>query len=140
MSISYGGHKRFELALKRFEKSIERQIKRIVHETAEIIASNAKSLAPVDDGSLKDSIHVEYYKGGLSALVTVGAHYGIYVEFGTGIYAVKGNGRKDPWVYYSKKLKRFVYTRGMKAQPFFFPALDIAEKHWERELKKLGLR
>nr|WP_309101679.1 HK97-gp10 family putative phage morphogenesis protein [Fredinandcohnia onubensis] len=139
MTKIYGGHKRFELAVDKFEKYIEREVKRIVAETAEIIVTNAKSLAPVDDGSLKDSIGVTYMRGGLSALVTVGAHYGIYVEFGTGIYAVEGNGRKDPWVYWSKKLKRFVYTRGMKAQPYFFPALDVAEKHWHKEFKKLGL-
>ncbi|MFT4415321.1 HK97-gp10 family putative phage morphogenesis protein [Fredinandcohnia humi] len=139
MSVSYGGHKRFELAIDKFEKHIEREVKRIVRETAEIIISNAKAQAPVDDSSLKDSIDVIYTKGGLTAIVTVGVYYGIYVEFGTGIFAVKGNGRKDPWVYWSKKLNRFVFTRGMKAQPFFFPALDVAEKHWNKELKKLGL-
>lgn len=140
MSISYGGHKRFELAVDKFDRHIRREIKRIVHETAEIIVTNAKALAPVDDGSLKDSIGVDYMKGGLNAYVRVGAHYGIYVEFGTGIYAVKGNGRKTPWRYYSKELKRWVTTRGTEAQPYFFPALGVAEKHWNSELKKLGLR
>lgn len=139
MTMSYGGHKRFELEVDKFEKHIMNEVKRIISETSEIIVTNAKALAPVGDASLKDSIDVNYYKGGLSAQVRVGAHYAIYVEFGTGIYAVKGNGRKDPWVYYSKKLKRYVYTQGMKAQPFFFPALDIAEKHWKAEFKKLGL-
>lgn len=132
------GDKRFELAVKKFEKHVINQVNKLVKETAEIIVTNAKALAPVDDSSLKDSIDVTYLNGGLTAMVRVGAHYGIYVEFGNGIYAVEGNGRKDPWVYYSKKLKRFVYTRGMEAQPFFFPALDVAEKHWQRGLKKLG--
>ncbi|MCP3741461.1 HK97-gp10 family putative phage morphogenesis protein [Rossellomorea sp. BNER] len=132
------GSKRFELAVDEFEKRVIKEIKRIVKETAEMIVTNAKALAPVDDGSLRDSIDVVYTKGGLTAIISVGVSYGIYVEFGTGIYAIKGNGRKDPWVYFSKKLNRWVYTRGMTAQPFFFPALDIAEKHWRSELKKLG--
>lgn len=132
------GDKRFELAVKKFEKHVINQVKKLVKETAEIIVSNAKSLAPVDDSGLTDSIGVTYLNGGLTAMVRVGAHYGIYVEFGTGIYAVKGNGRKDPWVYYSEKLDSFVYTHGMEAQPYFFPALDVAEKHWKKGLKKLG--
>jgi HK97 gp10 family phage protein len=140
MSISYGGHKRFELVVDKYEKHITREIKRIVRETTEIIVTNAKALAPVDDGSLKDSIDADYMRGGLTAYVRVGAHYGIYVEFGTGIYAVKGNGRKTPWRYFSNKLGRWVTTHGMRAQPYFFPALDVAEKHWKAELKKLGLR
>lgn len=137
MIVGYGS-KRFELDVKKFEKKMIKEIKRIVAETAEILVTNAKASAPTDDSSLKDSIDVTYLKGGLSAYVRVGVHYAIYVEFGTGIYAVKGNGRKTPWVYYSKKLKRYVFTRGMKAQPFWFPALDIAEKHWNKEFKKLG--
>jgi HK97 gp10 family phage protein len=132
------GHKRFELAVDKFEKHMIKEVKRIVKETAEMIVTQAKALAPVDDSSLKDSIDVIYAQGGLTAIIHVGAHYGVYVEFGTGIYAVKGNGRKDPWVYYSKKLKRFVYTRGTEAQPFFFPALDVGEKHWSSEFRKLG--
>ena len=95
-------------------------------------------MAPVDDGWLRDSIDVRYMKGGLSAYIHVAAEYAVYVEFGTGIYAVKGNGRKDPWVYYSEKLGKFVFTRGMEAQPFWFPSLDAAEKHFRSEMKKLG--
>ncbi|WP_226639320.1 HK97-gp10 family putative phage morphogenesis protein [Priestia flexa] len=136
MSITYGGHKRFELAVDKFEKHIIKEVKRVVRETAELIVTNSKSLAPVDDGALKDSIDVVYAQGGLTAIVRVGVSYAVYVEFGTGIYATKGNGRKDPWVYY--KNGRYYFTRGMHAQPFFFPALDIAEKHWKNELKMLG--
>lgn len=138
MPIVGFGDKRFELGVKKFEKYYIKEVKRVIKETAEMIVSQAKALAPVDEGNLRDSIDVRYFKGGLSAYIHVGAEYAVYIEFGTGIYAVKGNGRKDPWVYYSEKLGRFVYTRGMEAQPFWFPSLDVAEKHFRSEMKKLG--
>ena len=61
-----------------------------------------------------------------------------YVEYGTGIYSISGDGRKTPWVYWSDKLNRYVFTRGMRAQPYFKPAVEMAAKHFERELNKLG--
>lgn len=138
MPIVGFGDKRFELGAKKFERHIISEVKRVIKETAEMIVTQAKALAPVDEGNLRDSIDVRYINGGLSAYIHVGAEYAVYVEFGTGIYAVKGNGRKDPWVYYSEKLGKFVFTRGMEAQPFWFPSLDVAEKHFRREMKKLG--
>lgn len=138
MPIVGFGDKRFELGVTKFEKHVIREVKRVIRETAEMIVSQAKALAPVDEGNLRDSITAHYMKGGLSAYIHVGAHYAVYVEFGTGIYAVKGNGNKDGWAYYSEKLGKFVFTRGMEAQPFWFPALSVAEKHFRSEMKKLG--
>ena len=138
MPIVGFGDKRFEFGVKKFEKYYIGEVKRVIKETAEMIVTQAKALAPVDEGNLRDSIDVRYMKGGLSAYIHVGAEYAVYIEFGTGIYAVGGDGRKTPWVYYSEKLGRFVFTRGMEAQPFWFPSLDVAEKHFRSEMKKLG--
>lgn len=105
ISVGFG---EWERAVNKFEKHIIREVKRIVAETAEMMVSQMKALAPVseiDGGNLKKSIDVMYVKGGLTAIITVGASYGVYVEFGTGIYSIEGNGRKTPWVYYDKKLK-----------------------------------
>lgn len=135
------GDKKFERAVKRFEKDVIRDVKRIVAETAEMAAASMRALAPVgeiDGGSLKKSIEVVYTQGGLTAIIKVGVDYAWYVEYGTGIYSSKGEGRKTPWVYYSKKLKRWVFTRGMHPQPFWHPSLDKAFKHFEREMNKMG--
>lgn len=135
------GDRSMEIDLKRFEEKVYEEIKRIVAETAEIIASTAKALAPeseIDGGSLKRSIDVEYLNGGLSAKVIVGAHYAVYVEHGTGIYAENGNGRKTPWVYFNEKTQEWVFTRGMAAQPFWRPALEAGRQHFNREMRKLG--
>ncbi|HHQ1471541.1 TPA: hypothetical protein QCU25_004200 [Bacillus anthracis] len=38
----------------------------------------------------------------------------MYEEFGTGIYAEKGGGRSDKWVYFDKKTGNFYRTQGKK--------------------------
>jgi HK97 gp10 family phage protein len=136
IGITERGYPKFEKAVKRFERHIIREVKRIIAETAEMAVAQMKALAPVDDGNLKRSIEVQYFKGGLSALITVGAEYGIYLEYGTGIFAVEGNGRKTPWVYY--KDGRYYFTRGIRPQPYFHPSMEMAMKHFTTELNKIG--
>lgn len=48
------------------------------------------------------------------------------MEFGTGLFAVNGDGRKTPWAYQDAK-GNFHYTHGQQPQPFLRPAL------WENE-------
>lgn len=132
------GNRALSNALKKYGDGILDEVKRIVVETAYIILSNAQALAPVDDGNLRDSMEVELMPNGLTAIVRVTANYAIYVEYGTGIYAVEGNGRKTPWTYFSDKLGRFVTTEGMKPQPFWDPAIDRGRRHFRKEMRKLG--
>lgn len=132
------GNKQLSAALHRYGENVRDEVKRIITETAYIIMNNAKVMAPVDDGNLRDSIEVEIVQGGMTAIVRVTANYAIYVEYGTGIYAVEGNGRKTPWTYYSDKLGRFVTTEGMQAQPFWDPAIDKGARHFRKEMRKLG--
>lgn len=132
------GSRDLSRAIERFGEHVEDEIKRIVIETAQIILSNAKMLAPVDDGNLRDSIEMEILEGGLTAVVRVTASYAVYVNFGTGIYAVEGNGRQTPWTYYSDKLGRFVTTRGQRPQEFWGPAVDMGERNFLEEKRRFG--
>jgi HK97 gp10 family phage protein len=141
--ITEYGYVGFDKAVDKFERHMIKELKRIVKETAEMMASQMKALAPVaevDGGNLKNSIDVTYFNRGLSAMITVGASYAVYVEYGTGIYTTNPEypGRQTPWVYYSEKLNRWVWTRGMRAQPFFKPSYEIASKHFKDEMNKLG--
>ena len=54
----------------------------VVTKTATDLEAQAKGLAPVDTGNLRNSIQA-VPQGPLAATVKVGAEYGIYVEFGT---------------------------------------------------------
>ncbi|MBN6886243.1 HK97 gp10 family phage protein [Cytobacillus horneckiae] len=132
------GIRQFERTLDQFERDFINEVKRVVVETAEMIKSQAQALAPGDDGNLRQSIEIRYMNRGLSAEIIVGADYAIYVEYGTGIYAQEGNGRQTPWVYFSEKLGRYVYTRGMEAQPYWTPAIEAGSRHFENELNRLG--
>jgi HK97 gp10 family phage protein len=128
----------FERAVERYERQIIREVKRIVAETSEMAVSQMKALAPVGEGALKSSIDVKFMNRGLSAFIIVGVHYGIYVEYGTGIYSEHPTipGRQDAWVY--KKDGKWYYTKGMRAQPFFHPALEHAFIHFRNEMNRLG--
>jgi len=137
VGITGRGFKGFERAIDDFEDKVIDDVKRVVAETAEMMANQMRALAPVDDGNLRDSIEVKYFNKGLSARVTVGSFYAVFLEFGTGIYAAGGDGRKDPWVYYSDKLNRFVFTRGIRPQPFFRPSVEQALNHFQKEMNKL---
>ena len=119
-----------------YSEKVQTRAKQIVTETAQLIVSTAKALAPVDEGELRDSIEMKLLNGGLSAVVNVGANHAIWIEYGTGVYAVEGGGRATPWTYYSDKLGRFVTTRGMRDQPFWHPALDVAHKYFVREMRR----
>ncbi len=135
--ITFGGRELLRAA-RRFEEGILDKISDIVYETARLIQTQAKALAPVDDGSLRDSIEMKML-GKYNAVVSVGVHYAVYVEWGTGIYSVSGTGRRTPWTYFSTKLGRYVTTDGMRAQPFWGPAVDAGRDYFETEMRRLGL-
>ena len=138
MTVIRYGSKKLQRAVEKWKDDIIEDIKRVVVETAATIESTAKALAPVDSGYLRQSITVEIMDGGLKAKVTVDSEYAIFIEFGTGIYAANGDGRKDGWVYYNEKYGEYVYTKGSPAQPFWFPALKEGAKYFDREMAKVG--
>lgn len=118
-------------ALQAYSDKTIKEAKRGVSETAMLLNTEASTRAPVDDGNLESSIQAEI--GGLEATVLVGAYYAIYVEFGTGIYAVGPGGsraKKIPWTYKGADGKWYT-TYGMRAQPFWYPSLDVARKYFK---------
>ena len=87
----------------------------------------------VDTGNLKGSI--TYKVGREEARIGTNVHYAPYIEYGTGIHAEGGDGRKTPWVYFHHKWG-FVKTRGSPAQPFLRPALDKNERQVQEILAR----
>lgn len=104
------------------------------------IETKAKKLCPVDTGTLRRSITHEVANNEL--VVGTNVEYAPYLEFGTGIYASEGDGRKTPWTYMSAD-GEFHTTQGQHPQPFLFPAGDdvkdkIAGYITEELMKELG--
>lgn len=117
------------------------EVKDIVVSTAQLIQSTAKTLAPVDEGSLRDSIEMEIFNDGLIAVVRVTAEHSIWIEYGTGIHAEGPGGsraKKIPWAYWSDKLQKYITTYGMEAQPYWHPAIDAGQRHFRSRMRRLG--
>lgn len=91
-----------------------------------LVEADAKRKAPVITGNLRSSIQsvVTADSGEIVGEVGTPLIYGNYVEFGTGLYAAKGNGRKQvPWYYEDAKGKGH-FTKGQKPKPFLHPSLE----------------
>lgn len=112
-----------------YSKEIKRRMSFVSEKALETallhVEGQAKLLAPVDEGELRDHIsHRIILKGNDGDRVgQVGSpsKHSFYVEYGTGELAVNGNGRKGGWVYKAANGK-FYFTKGQKAQPFLKPA------------------
>ena len=87
-----------------------------------LVERAAKEKAPKGSGELRRSIKSKVE--GLEGIVYTPLEYAPYVEYGTGIHAEGGNGRKDvPWHYRDDK-GEWHSTSGMEPQPYMRPALD----------------
>lgn len=91
---------------------------------SEHIQGQVVLLTPVDLGALKDSIDKQVDTGELRAYVGTNKEYAIYVEKGTGEFAVNGDGRVGGWVYKSPKDNEFYFTYGQKPQPYLVPGFE----------------
>ena len=99
------------------------------------IENDAKDECPVDDGQLKASMTHEVKSSEAEVIIGTCTEYAPMVAFGTGIYAVEGNGRKEvPWRYQDAK-GIWHTTEGQKPNNFLQRAVDMNR---DTILKKLG--
>ena len=92
---------------------------------AKFVEGDARERAPKDTGRLKGSIEsgIKESIGTIEATVFTPVEYAPYQEFGTGLFAVAGDGRKTGWAYEDPKTGETVFTRGNRPHPFMGPAL-----------------
>ncbi len=109
------------------------------------VEAAAKEKCPVDLGHLRGSISTktEEVDGGVNVIVGTNLKYAAYVEFGTGIHAENGQGRKTPWrwpvesqkwqnIFFGSILRQGAYGPirmsplwyGSHPHPFLRPAWD----------------
>lgn len=90
-----------------------------------LVEREAKRKAPHRTGELRRSIASKVEDGGTVGIVYTPLEYAPYVEFGTGLFASNGNGRKDvPWAYRDEESGELIFTSGQHPQPFLGPALN----------------
>lgn len=115
--------------LESFASRVEQALDVSLMRAGFVIEGLAKEKCPVDTGRLRSSVTTatDRAEGNGVHSVTVGTNveYAPYIEYGTGIYAENGNGRKTPWRWVgdSVKWKGGHTTRGSHAYPFLRPAL-----------------
>lgn len=116
--------KNFESFKNEVLKLVDSKKAKILEEWAILGEGYATEYAPVDTSNLKNSIShaVDMSEG--AAIVGTNVEYGIYQEYGTGVYAEKGsNAKKIPWVYQDEK-GNWHTTKGNPPHPFLRPAFE----------------
>lgn len=92
-----------------------------------LVERSAKMKAPKGNGELGRSITSEVNveaDGSVVGIVYTPLEYAPYVEYGTGLFAEAGNGRKDvPWNYQDDE-GEWHSTSGQHPRPFMRPALN----------------
>lgn len=119
-----------------FVKSLHEATLKLIEETEQrmkkaclVVERDAKINCPVDQGTLRASIthDVESNSQEIVGSVFSNLNYAPYVEYGTGIYAKDGNGRKTPWNWGNEGSNKWPGRRGWQgsqAQPFLEPAIE----------------
>ena len=109
--------------LKKLEKiSSPQNVQKALGQACALVEAEAKKKAPKGTGDLRRFISSRV--DGLTGIVFSPLEYAPYVEYGTGLFAEEGNGRKDvPWHYQDEK-GEWHSTSGMKPHPFMRPALE----------------
>lgn len=87
-----------------------------LHEAGGEIQSQTQRNSRVDTGETKGSYKYVVDEGQTESNVAVGSELenAIWEEFGTGEYALHGNGRTGGWIYKSEKDGKFYRTYGKK--------------------------
>ena len=113
-------------------------LKQALGKSCALIERSAKEKAPKGTCELRRSITSEVREGNgkIEGVVFTPLEYAPYVEFGTGLFAEGGNGRKDvPWCYKDDK-GEWHSTSGQHPQPFMRPALNENRENIMRILKE----
>lgn len=103
--------------------AIDDAVMQYLHEASgELVSQTARS-SPVDTGELKNSWNYNIDEGKQESRIGSPIENAIWNEFGTGEFALKGNGRKGGWKYQDDKGK-WHFTMGKKPQRTFKNAFD----------------
>lgn len=102
------------------------------------LASQTQENTPVDTGDLKRSFGEDSYvdNDNLTAYIGSRLEYAIWVEMGTGEFALKGNGRKGGWVYKDEKGKTH-FTMGMKPKRMLYKAYTIKKAKIQEQANRI---
>ena len=137
-------------------------LKAVRNASKRVIQADAKKLAPVNNGELRNSIktRVKVENGKAVGEVFTNLHYAPYVEFGTGPKGqashsgispeVSVSYRSSPWYvhedqidvgpYHFQKIGELYKMYGQPAQPFLYPALRDNKERVTKNISNYVIR
>jgi len=113
-------------------------LERALGQACALVERSAKQNAPKGTGELRRSITSKVVRDGdeLVGIVYTPLEYTPYIEFGTGLFAEEGNGRKDvPW-HYQDDEGEWHSTSGQHPRPYLRPALNENRENIKRLLEE----
>lgn len=102
---------------------VDDRLNAVLEECAGELESQAKRNSRVDTGKTKNSFEHRVVISEHAAYIGSNYENAIWEEFGTGEYALKGNGRKGGWTYVDANGKGH-FTHGKKASRAFWNAFS----------------
>lgn len=114
--------------------ALEDAIETYLHEAGGEVVSQTQRNTRVDTGQLKGSW--QYTVDGNTATIGSPLENAIWEEFGTGEYALEGNGRQGGWAYKDTKGK-WHFTRGKKPSRAFHHAFNTCKPKLIRRAEQL---
>lgn len=122
------------------QAAIDDKIDAVLEECAGEIESQVKRNSRVDTGKTKNSFRHHLDSASHTATIGSGEKNAIWEEFGTGEYALHGNGRKGGWYYVDAKGDGH-FTHGKKPSRAFWNAYTALKSkiisHIQEALKGL---
>lgn len=106
--------------------------------SAELVSQTARNTR-VDTGKTKGSWASDVRRKGAGYEAVIGSpeENAIWEEFGTGEYALEGNGRKGGWAYIDPDTGDRIWTRGKKPSRAFWNAWNSLKKTIQSHLNEV---
>ena len=119
-------------------KALDKKAIAFLHEAKDSLVSQTQRNTPVQTGDLKRSFGNDSMVDESSLIAYIGSslEYAIWVERGTGEYAVNGDGRKGGWCYKDEKGKVH-FTKGMKPKKMLYNAYITKKKKIQEQANKI---
>ena len=126
----------FESYIDEVTRELEEAANQALEEAAGELEAQVKRNTRVDTGQTKGSWDHTVDEKEQVAYVGSNFQNAIWEEFGTGIHAINGNGRKTPWVYTPDEGKTFYRTKGKKPSRALYKAYTRLKPKIEGYFKK----
>lgn len=116
------------------KNAIKSAVVKWLHEAVGEVQAQVMRNTRVDTGKTKQSWEYTVDADALKAVVGSNAENAIWEEFGTGQYALHGDGRKTPWSYQDRNGKWHT-TKGKRPQRAFFKAYAMSKSKLKKSFE-----